>query len=104
MILYDPNWKPETRVVDEVGDLMLKSADYLETHKWAQSSLVLRNGAVCMVGSLIKVESGKINADVDIYDGKHPLTCEAYKRIKDHIGNDPEDYNDGYNRKKERSY
>lgn len=102
-MLYDPNWKPKIDVVDEVEDLMLRAADYLETHRWGQCELLSRNGAVCMVGSLIRVENNNLSIstlELDRYD--HPLSSKAYIRLEKYFGKHwiPECWNDADKRKK----
>jgi len=100
-MLYNPNWKPKTEV-DAVGDLMLRAADYLETHRWGQGNIVLANGAVCMIGSLIKVETGKVHSDMGYDWIRQPLTAKAVERISNYLGDDilPEYWNDQDHRKK----
>ena len=36
MLYDDKKWDKKIEVVDEVDQLMLKAADYLETHRWGQ--------------------------------------------------------------------
>lgn len=108
MLYDDKKWGKKIEVLDEVGQLMLKAADYLETHRWGQGDLVLRNGAVCLIGSLHKAELGKVYSsayidwfDIDI-EAKAPLTNAACIRIAKHLGIDAyvDDWNDSHNRKK----
>lgn len=108
-MLFDPNWKPKTAEVDEVGDLMLRAADYLETHRWCQCEYVSRNGSVCLVGSLIRSEkdnkmpSNDVIFDLngkDIFIEMFPLTAGAVARAHKFLGIDPMDFNDERGRKK----
>jgi len=57
-MLWDPNKDKPVEVIDEVGELLSKTADYLETHRWCRNNLY-NKGAVCMLGALIKVDTGK---------------------------------------------
>jgi hypothetical protein len=98
-VLFDPNWKPKTEVIDMVGDLMLKAADYLETHRWAQGNLVKANGAVCLVGSLFKVATGRVYQEYA--DNKSSLLAlHARDRILNYLNEIPEEWNDDHRRKK----
>ncbi len=107
-MLWDP--KKDTQIepmLDEVGQVMWKAADYLETHRWGQEDFVLANGAVCLMGALIKVESGEVHsANKENYDPEYtcPIAKMAMDRIANHLhvqgmGNVFE-WNDDDNRKK----
>ena len=95
-MLNDPNWDKKV-LVDEVGQLMLKTADYFETSEWCQETLVL-DGAVCLLGGLIKV-GGNIDENHSL---KHQpeIVQIAYERITEHLDREPVDWNDDEERKK----
>jgi hypothetical protein len=96
-MLYDPNWKPKVQPeIDEVGQIMLKAADYLETHRWGRGNFLLRNGAVCLLGALLKIETGKATGAEDLC----PLTNAAAERIRKHVRWPAIPWNDMYSRKK----
>ncbi len=95
-MLWDPSRdKPVKTELDAVGLLMYKAADYLETHKWGQNNLLSNNGAVCLVGSLYKIESGDPRGE-----GHCPLTHMAKKRMVEYLGTPPAFWNDRPERKK----
>ncbi len=56
-MLYDKKWDQEVKVVDEVGQVMLKAADYLEEHGHCKHVLFNDKGAVCIRGAFMKVGS-----------------------------------------------
>ncbi len=56
-MLYDKKWDKEIKVVDEVGKVMLKAADYIEEHGHCKHVLCDDKGAVCIRGALIRVGS-----------------------------------------------
>jgi len=95
-MLNDPNWDKKV-VVDEVGQLMLKTADYFETFEWCQETLV-SDEAVCLLGGLIKVGNGNINNDY--LRGQPEIVQIAYKRITKHLDEEPVDWNDDEERTK----
>lgn len=99
-MLFNPNWKPHQDTIDKVGELMLKAADYLETHRWAQGEFIAGNGAVCLVGSLIRTEVGKVSNDINLDEIDHPVSYLAYKRISTYLKIVPETWNDDDDRKK----
>ncbi len=50
-MLYDPKWK-EAKVLDEVGEGLLKAAKYIEDHGWCQNTVEDEKGQVCIIGAL----------------------------------------------------
>ncbi len=81
-MLWNPKKdKPVEVELDAVGLLMYRAADYLETHRWGQNYLLSDNGAVCLVGSLYKMESNDPRGE-----GSCPLTYLAKKRMVEYLG------------------
>jgi len=110
-MLWDPSKdKPVEPVLDEIGQVMMLAADYLETHRWGQGDFVLANGAVCLMGALIKIETGKVCSvedDVD-QEANCPKAQVALDRITRYLNKDsklmcfifPFSWNDAIGRKK----
>jgi len=95
-MLNDPSWDKKI-VVDEVGQLMLKTADYFETFEWCQEVLV-SDGAVCLLGGLIKVGNGDFKNDS--LANQPEIVQIAYKRINEYLNEEPVDWNDDQERQK----
>lgn len=64
-MLYDTKWDKEVKVVDEVGQILLKMADYIEKHGWCQGRLENPCGAVCARGALFKVTTNPVYQNVE---------------------------------------
>ena len=56
-MLYDKKWDKEVKVGDEVGQALLKAADYIEEHGHCKGVLYNDEGAVCFRGAFIKIEA-----------------------------------------------
>ncbi len=112
-MLWDPSKdKPIEPILDEIGQIMMLAADYLETHRWGQGDFVLANGAVCLMGALIKVEVGKVYSYKK--DDEQESYCFRTNLAIDRVGNyinkgstkyssgykKPSDWNDDPKRKK----
>jgi len=90
--------------------MMVLAADYLETHKWGQGNYALANGAVCLMGALIKIERGEVHSCETVNEDQEascPIAKIAYKRVERYINRDIHtffkpvyDWNDDYKRKK----
>src|SRR5882672_9670917 len=111
-MLWDPSKdKPVEPALDEIGQMMMLAANYLETHRWGQGDFVLANGAVCLMGALIKIETGKVCSvgkdDVD-QEANCPKAKVAFDRITRYLNKDskpmyfifPFSWNDAIGRKK----
>ncbi len=61
-MLYDKKWNQEAKV-DEVGERLLKAADYIEKHGWCQHILMDSKGRVCILGALGKVCVGDMTKE-----------------------------------------
>lgn len=67
-MLNDPNWDKGTKVEpDEVGQHLLRAAEYIDKHGWCQNMLFDAAGRVCLEGALMStdqtyLERGLINA------------------------------------------
>ncbi len=96
-MLWDPSKDKPVEVIDEVGQLMLKTADYFETFEWCQEILV-SDGAVCLLGGLIKVGNGDIKNDHLMSQPK--IVQVAYRRITEHLDEEPVYWNDDKERQK----
>jgi hypothetical protein len=84
-MLYNPDWKPKTEpIVDAVGMVMLKAADYLETNKWGQGDFLLSDGAVCLMGALQKIETGTVVSYLDD-ELFCPIADKALDRIEKYL-------------------
>ncbi len=96
-MLWDPNKdKPVETELDAVGLLMHRTADYLETHRWCKNHLYYK-GAVCMLGALIKVDTGCKNPD---HATQSSLVNQAIIRIAIKMGLRIVGWNDDPGRKK----
>ncbi|SRR5258706_7562148 len=95
-MLNDPNWDKKTVIIDKVGELLSKTADYLETHRWCKNHLYYK-GAVCMLGALIKVDTGCKNPDHAI---QSLLVNQAIIRIAIKMDLRIVGWNDDHGRKK----
>ena len=99
-MLWDPSKdKPVEPILDEVGKTMHLAADYLETHRWGQGDYALANGAVCLMGALIKVERGEVHSCETANEDQEalcPIAKIAYKRVERYINrNNQSGYRDG---------
>jgi hypothetical protein len=54
-MLYDKKWDKEVKVVDEVGKMILKAADWLEEHGWCQGWMDDDRGRSCAMGAVWNV-------------------------------------------------
>ncbi len=91
-MLYDTKWAKEV-VVDEVAEILLKAADYMEEHGWRTFGRKAQNGAVCLVGAIAAIVYG--DAGVKIDNGIDPYSHPATKRVKLLTGDiSPADWND----------
>lgn len=50
-MLYDKKWDKEVKV-DEVGEVLLKAADYIEKYGWCQSVAFSPDGRACLLGGI----------------------------------------------------
>lgn len=90
----------EAKPIDAVSDSLLKAANYLEENSWCQHSLMSFNGAVCLYGALIQVET-EHSWDVETRSAlPHPIAEKAMGRIYDTIKIDGVSFNDAPGRTK----
>ena len=61
-MLYDKKWDKEVKVVDEVGQALLKAADFIEEYGWCQGRVEESDGRVCMLGAISYVTDGHWNS------------------------------------------
>ena len=59
-MLYDTKWDQQVKVVDELGQIMLKAADLLEKDGWCQHHLSNNEGAHCVRGALMEFGSAYV--------------------------------------------
>ncbi len=108
-MLYNKHWDTKVEpVLDEVGQIMWKAADYLETHKWGKGDFILANGAVCLMGALMKIETGNVYSyyknSVKHEGNMCPIADMAIIRIQEYLKlthqGDVYEWNDDDNRRK----
>ncbi len=57
-MLYDTKWDKEV-LLDEVGEILLKAADYIDKHGWCQRRAFIGKKA-CLLGAVAAVIDGGI--------------------------------------------
>ncbi len=91
-MLWDPSKdKTVEPILDEIGQIMMLAADYLETHRWGQGDFVLANGAVCLMGALIKIETGEVHSCKKEYidqESECLIASLALKRMENFLKDD----------------
>lgn len=55
-MLLDPKWDKEIKI-DEVAQVLLDAADYIDKHGWCQNKLEDDDGRVCVMGALYRVNT-----------------------------------------------
>lgn len=77
-MLYDKKWDKEVKV-DEVGEVLLKAADYIEKYGWCQEAAFSPDGRACLLGG-IYAACGGLRRDAGLYDTP-PNYDKAVSRI-----------------------
>jgi hypothetical protein len=84
-MLFDPSGERDVTESDKINNLLLSTADYLENNKWGQGAMMGLDGSVCLVGALVRVETGENTSFKDWCAGKTPLARKAISAISTYL-------------------
>lgn len=96
-MLYDPNWQPKETTTEEWRTIIDKAADLIEKG-WVQRAYHIKETkwfglrekhSYCIVGALRATNAGEYLRD------------KAYTKIREHLGKQPEHWNDARGRTKD---
>ncbi len=87
-MLYDKKWDKEIKVVDEVGQCLLRAADYMEKHGHCKGVSRDKSGRVCLMGSLLH------SAGLEFWMWRKAVGLPACRRLKKILGMELAKWND----------
>jgi len=86
--------------IDNVGQVLLEAADYIEWHGWCQHIAIGPAGKLCAVGALLHVAIPNIKHST-VWE-MSPLALSAFAKLRRYLGTDGiESWNDTRGRTKD---